>query len=141
MTFTEIYMTFTLSWVEIYSQLRMGQVLHLHGQFRYQVKNLIESLVERVPKRRLSIQNCLRCKWSKYGIMQMKCAFYRPRSDIWKRRRVILPVRYSKEVASAASLIFGNTNTNSGGRQNAALALPQSQGGSLPGSVGAGQSL
>ena len=37
----EIYMTFTLSLVEIYSQLRMGhQDRHLHGLFRYQVLRL-----------------------------------------------------------------------------------------------------
>jgi len=65
-----------------------------HVDLSDEVKNLIESLVERIPKRRLSIQNCLRCKWSKFSIMHMKCVFYRPKIKDWKRRRIILPIRY-----------------------------------------------
>ena len=66
-----------------------------------EARNLIESLVERQPRRRLSVQNCLRCKWSKVSIMQMKCAFYRPKAQSWKKRRIILPIRYDSVVAQA----------------------------------------
>lgn len=70
-----------------------------HVDLSDEVKNLLESLVERIPKRRLSIQNCIRCKWSKFSIMHMKCVFYRPKPQTRKIRKVILPIRFDKTTA------------------------------------------
>ncbi len=50
---------------------------HNKNQLSLEVKNLIESLIERNPARRLSVKNALRCKWATKSIIHLKCAFYR----------------------------------------------------------------
>lgn len=119
---------------------------HNKNQLSHEVKNLIESLIERNPARRLSVKNALRCKWATKSIIHLKCAFYRlqPASSNWKYRKIVLPVPYDFPTACIASLIFGNANTNSKylKRQQGGTAarLPQGTIGERPDSDGAGTS-
>ncbi len=54
-----------------------------------EAKFVITSLVRRDPKQRMSLINCLRCKWATRSMMHVKCAFYKPRIPMerWECRR------------------------------------------------------
>ncbi len=54
-----------------------------------EVKYLITNLVRREPKKRMSLMNCLRCKWSTKSMMMMKCLFFKQKIPLhhWNARR------------------------------------------------------
>ncbi|CAD7961696.1 unnamed protein product [Amoebophrya sp. A120] len=73
-----------------------------------EAKYLITGLIRRLPNARISLLNCLRCKWATKSMIHMKCAFYRPRvpQSHWKSRNILLPLLYERTTAYIMSAVF-----------------------------------
>ncbi|CAD7971854.1 unnamed protein product [Amoebophrya sp. A25] len=73
-----------------------------------EAKYLITGLVRRAPNARISLLNCLRCKWATKSILHMKCSFYRPKVPMsqWKSRNILLPLAFDRTTAYIMSAVF-----------------------------------